>query len=113
MNAEQLASWLAERLPRVSGLNLSPEGTRVSHVLNWGGFVNHSFTIQDGGARYHLKLTGDPDSLRRLERWRGVHELLEERYRAPRLIRWMEFPENRIRGTAVRSLAGPDGKLQR
>lgn len=106
MNSEQLASWLAECLPRVSGLNLSPEGTQVSHVLNWGGFVNHSFTIQDGGTRYHLKLTADPDSLRRLERWRGVHELLEERYRAPRLIRWMEFPEIGFAGLLFDHLQG-------
>jgi len=40
MNTEELAEWLK---PKLGGAN-------VKHILNWGGFVNHSipFTWQTG-----------------------------------------------------------------
>jgi hypothetical protein len=28
----------------------------AQYILNWGGFVNASFTISDGHTTYHLKL---------------------------------------------------------
>ena len=93
MNAEELASWLQHHLP----------AERVTHILNWGGFVNHSFTIRDGNARYHLKLTPAHDS-GRLRRWHDLGSLLSERYRAPRVLRWMEFPEVQLAGLLLEHL---------
>src|SRR2546423_15453443 len=82
MNAEQLAEWLQQRLHM-----------EVRHVLNWGGFVNHSFSLVDGSSRYHLKITNDAGNLIGLQRWRNIHHILEHRYRTPRLLDWMDFPE--------------------
>ncbi len=61
--------------------------------MNLGGFVNFSLSVSDGSARYHLKLTRDLDSIASLQRWLTVHDVLEERYRAPRVIQWIDFSE--------------------
>jgi len=68
VDAEQLSSWLELWLPRISDLNLNPQTIHVRHVLNWGGFVNHSFSVNDGSVRFHLKITNELDSIRRLQR---------------------------------------------
>jgi len=92
-DTDQLASWLAQRLPAVRTLDLNPETIRVRYVLNWGGFVNHSFSIDDGHRRYHLKITRDADNITKLQRWRDMHDLLEARYHAPRLIDWPDLSD--------------------
>jgi len=106
VDAEQLAEWLKQHLPRASGLNLNPRSVRVSHVLNWGGFVNHSFSVDDGSVRYHLKITDDLDSVGKLQTWRKLHDLLERRYRAPALIDWMDFPEIGFAGLLLQQVDG-------
>jgi thiamine kinase-like enzyme len=94
MNAEQLAEWLKSDLPgHEFGRTLNSRSLQVKHVLNWGGFVNHSFTVSDGTTRYHLKLTNDREHVRRLATWRGLHRILDSRYRTPELIDWVDFPE--------------------
>lgn len=64
------------------------------YILNWGGFVNASFTVTDGEKSYHLKLADDSDVLADLQRWQALRGLLEERYHAPAMIDWI-----RLRGT--------------
>lgn len=92
MDADQLASWLESKLPGIPELNLSRD-TRVTHVFNWGGFVNQSFFINDGRKQYHVKLTNDAGITSSLERWSTFHQILESRYRAPKLFRRLVFPE--------------------
>ena len=41
--------------------------------MNWGGFVNHSFTITAGPAKYHLKLSDERDAIEGLRRWHELH----------------------------------------
>jgi aminoglycoside phosphotransferase (APT) family kinase protein len=105
VNAEQLAEWLERNLPRLSRFKHGPCIT-VRHVLNWGGFVNHSFSIDDGSRRYHLKITNDLDSVSKLQSWRKIHHLLELRYKAPELIDWMDFPEIGFAGLLLRHVDG-------
>ena len=100
-----MAAWLEERLPQIPRLNLNPTNTRVRHVLNWGGFVNHSFSIEDGSVRYHLKLTNDLDT-EKFRRWHKLHHLLEQRYRAPEVIDWLEFPEIEFAGLLQKHIDG-------
>ena len=64
---------------------LRPAALTCRAVLNLGGFVNRSFTVDDGRTRLHVKL-GDADSQSELARWAAVHEVLEARYAAPRLL---------------------------
>jgi thiamine kinase-like enzyme len=113
VDAEQLSSWLELWLPRISDLNLNPQAIQVRHVLNWGGFVNHSFSVNDGWVRYHLKITNELDSIRRLQRWNNIHNLLEERYRAPELIRWIDFPEIGFAGLLLQHLDGRTANFDR
>jgi hypothetical protein len=111
LDAEQLAEWLQEHLPQISRLNLNPCHTRVNHVLNWGGFVNQSFSIEDGRVRYHLKITNDFDSAR-LKRWHTVSHVLKERYRAPEIIDWLEFPEIGFAGLLQQQIDGRTANLR-
>ena len=80
---------------RARSVGLDPESLRVEYVLNWGGFVNESFRVIDakGKNAYHLKLASEPDQRAKLRRWRGVHELLESRYRAPRFVEAIAIPD--------------------
>jgi predicted DNA-binding antitoxin AbrB/MazE fold protein len=110
MNVEEMAQWLEQRLPaRVPGHGLSPGTTRVRYVMNWGGFVNHSFHVCDGPARFHLKLSDDGE---RLRAWRDTHEILERRHHAPALIQWVEFPEIGYAGLLQRHVDGATARLQ-
>ncbi len=79
---------------------------QVKHVLNWGGFVNHSFYFTDGSVQYHLKLTNEPENMRRLQAWRSIHHMLERRYRAPELIDWIDFTEIGFGGLVLRHIDG-------
>src|SRR5215831_2087983 len=101
VNAEELAVWLEQRLP--SELDLDAATTRVTHILNWGGFVNHSFFVRDAHRRYHLKLTPSPDSAR-LRQWYELGAILSARYRAPAVLRWIEFPEIALAGLLLEHL---------
>jgi hypothetical protein len=67
-------------------------------ILNWGGFVNLHFELSDGRRAYHLKLSGDPDILAGLRRWRALAPALEARYRAPAIVDWIELPEFQLCG---------------
>jgi len=108
VNAEELAEWLqqhAETFVRRAA-HLDPHYTTVRHVLNWGGFVNHSFTIDDGSKQYHLKITNEQDCVIRLQRWLQMHAILEQRFRAPKLIEWMDFPMIGFAGLLFEHVSG-------
>ena len=106
MNTEQLAEWLGRHLPRITRLNLNPNRIRVSHVFNWGGFVNHSFSVNDGSVKYHLKITDDTESTRKLQLWHKIQQVLERGYRAPEVMEWLDFPEIGFAGLLQRQIDG-------
>ncbi len=93
MEETTLEDRVAEEIAaRADALGLDARRLRVTYVLNWGGFVNRSYHVTDGRAPYHLKLAREPESLARLRRWRGVHELLAARYHAPPIVDWVALP---------------------
>jgi fructosamine-3-kinase len=104
---EQLAAtvnlYFQEGAPEY-GLNAAT--LEVRYVLNWGGFVNHSFTITDGQTAYHLKLAEEKSSQESLRRWAEVHKFLEERYHAPRLVNVIELNKGRYVGLLFEHLTG-------
>ena len=106
MNAEQLEEWLGKHLPQISTLKFDPDRVRVRHVFNWGGFVNHSFSVDDGFAKYHLKITDDVESAGKLQRWHRIQHILHERYRAPEVMDWLDFPEIGFAGLLQRHVDG-------
>ena len=85
---------------------LRPEAISARYILNWGGFVNASFTVGDGERFVHLKLADEEDSLRRLERWRALHEVLEARYRAPQMLGWAAIEKTPFEGPVFEFLPG-------
>lgn len=87
-------------------LGLNPETIQVRYILNWGGFVNASFFIQDGQKTYHLKLADDEESKFRLERWRRFHKRLSEQYRAPRMKGWVKIPHTVFAGPLFEYIPG-------
>src|SRR5262245_28631556 len=102
MNSEELADWLKHNVERrASTLSLNATKVSVRHVLNWGGFVNHSFHVTDGVSRYHLKLARQDDS-KRFDTWLELHRTLEARYRAPELITRVDFSDIGFSGLVFR-----------
>lgn len=73
---------------------LDPEQVQARYILNWGGFVNASFFIQDGQRRYHLKLSADESALDNLAQWVTLNEHLTGRYHAPRMLDYVEIPRS-------------------
>ena len=88
-----LPLMLAALSARAPALGLAAGSLSVEYVLNWGGFVNHSFRATDGHATRHVKLATEPEMRAGLQRWRAVHDLLEQRYHAPRMLGWIDVPE--------------------
>jgi thiamine kinase-like enzyme len=110
MDVEEIARWLERRLPeQAQGSALTPGKTRVRYVMNWGGFVNHSFHVFDGPTRFHLKLADDAD---RFRVWRDTHQILEDRYHAPALVRWVEFAEIGYAGFLQQHVDGATSSFQ-
>jgi len=87
-------------------LKLNPNRIRVSHVFNWGGFVNHSFSVDDGSVKYHLKITNDAESARKLQLWHKIQHVLERGYRAPEVMGWLDFSEIGFAGLLQRHIDG-------
>lgn len=96
-------AWFRERAER---FGLRAGAVEARYILNWGGFVNASFTITDGETFYHLKLADDDWSQSGLARWRDLAGLLSTRYHAPRIIEWVEIPGTPFVGPLFEYIAG-------
>lgn len=76
------------------------------YILNWGGFVNASFTVSDGKQKYHLKLADDEDSVESIKRWYQMGHILHNRYRAPHIIDWIRLPKSPFQGMLLAYFEG-------
>ena len=68
--------------------------------------MNHSFSVDDGSVKYHLKITNDAESARKLQRWHKIQHVLERGYRAPAVIDWIDFAEIGFTGLLQRQIDG-------
>jgi aminoglycoside phosphotransferase (APT) family kinase protein len=71
-------------------LGLDASALAIDPVLNWGGFVNRSFRLSDGRTTLLVKLASSSGARSDLERWRQLAGILAERYRAPRMVGWID-----------------------
>ncbi len=91
---------------RAGQYGLDPAALEARYILNWGGFVNASFTITDGRQSYHLKLADEEESQERLELWSYFSPHLVEKYHAPRVLDWIEIPRTPFAGLLFEHLPG-------
>ena len=68
--------------------------------------MNHSFTITDGALSCHLKLAELDKCRDALRRWATLHELLEQRHHAPRMLRWISVPDTGCEGMLFEHIDG-------
>ena len=73
-----------------TAFQLDASALRVSYVLNWGGFINHSFQVSDGRTRLHLKLATSTAAQNALRRW-YQHSAILQKYHAPRVLSWIDL----------------------
>ena len=92
--------------PAAAAYGLDAERLRADYVLNWGGFVNHSFRVSDGARALHVKLSGVAEDQAALARWRSLRALLEERYHAPPMLGWLTLPDTPFAGPVFAALDG-------
>ncbi len=90
---------------------LDPASIEARYILNWGGFVNASFLLTDGKQTFHLKLADDEDALAGLERWEAFHQVLSERYHAPRMLDWVKIPRTPFEGAIFEFVPGQPADL--
>ena len=96
---ESLAEKVCAQLAALDDLQLAGESElHATRILNWGGFVNHSFKVSVGELTFHVKLADDPDTLRGLERWRRLSGTLSGRFAAPVMRGWIEVPGTSLSG---------------
>ncbi len=87
MKLDLLQSNLHQQLiEHATQLNLDAGAMKLSYVLNWGGFVNASFSLTDGNHNFHIKVSQSAESDESLRRWCKVHHLLELNYHAPKIL---------------------------
>ena len=89
--ASELETAVTEFFRReATSFQLDASALRVSYVLNWGGFVNHSFQVSDGRTRLHLKLATTAAAQNSLRRWHQHDDTLRK-YHAPPIISWIDL----------------------
>lgn len=86
--------------------DLRADDVRADYVLNWGGFVNHSFRITDGRTKLHVKLANEADILQSLRRWQRLRAILEARYHAPKLLGGIVLDRVGLEGAVFQWIAG-------
>jgi len=96
---------------RAANYGLLAGAVEARYILNWGGFVNASFTVTDGHTTYHLKLADEDYVLDGLRRWRSLRELLEERYHAPPMLDWVRLRGTGFEGPLFEHIQGQPGDL--
>ena len=107
MNPEQLA-----RLVKAHFQDLAPRYGMSSPTVTveyrfYGGSVHRRhFTISDGAAAYYLKLADAPRHLAGLRKWHSLREILHERYRAPRIVDWVDIPGTDFSGLLCEHIPG-------
>lgn len=107
MDVDRLRDHVHEHVrANAADFGVRADSVRVEYVLNWGGFVNHSFHVHDGRRRLHLKLSGDAENQAKLRRWARVHRHLEAHYHAPPLLSWIEIPEAGHAGLVFEHVGG-------
>ncbi|MBS2003760.1 MAG: aminoglycoside phosphotransferase family protein [Cyanobacteria bacterium SZAS LIN-5] len=94
MNLDSLRSSLQQQLiEQANRLELNRDTIELNYVLNWGGFVNASFTATDGRKTFHIKVSQSQESDESLRRWCNVHRPLEQKYHAPKILLNMQLHE--------------------
>ena len=100
----ELGPRIVEALqPQADRFGLDGATLRADRILNWGGFVAHSFTVSDGKRSVHLKLATEQGDMRR---WLAVHPILERDYRAPRVLAWFDVPDTPFGGLMFEHIDG-------
>jgi hypothetical protein len=97
---EQVLSYLRREAGRF-GLDAGPLSAR--RVLNWGGFVSHSYRVGDGRRSVHVKLATDQDGIRR---WFSVRDRLAGAYHTPPVLAWVDLPGTPYGGLVFEHLDG-------
>jgi aminoglycoside phosphotransferase (APT) family kinase protein len=92
LNADRLAEVLRADLPALAPELKLETPLDVAYVPNLGGLVNANFTVTTPSRAYHLKLAADADSKQQLRNWQRVGAQLADRYRAPRMLGWIDVP---------------------
>ena len=112
MGPEQLAQLVKDHFdglaPRygLQGSAMSVE--RLSHA---GRIQRRALTISDGEIKYHLKLAYSPDHIGKLRKWHGLNQALHERYRAPRIVDWIDIPDTGFSGLLCEYFPGRPADL--
>jgi thiamine kinase-like enzyme len=107
LNVTEIGAYVRAYFVENAGtFGLRPETLEARYVLNRGGFVNHSYTITDGACAYHLKLAEDEWCQSALRRWHALRDILESRYRAPKIVGWVDLPETDCCGALFEQIDG-------
>lgn len=96
---------------RADCLFIEPSRLRVNPILNWGGFVNASFTATDDCHTLHVKVATEPEMVACLRQWLTVHEQLTAAYHAPRLLDSFVLPEEEGMAVVFAHIAGSSPTL--
>lgn len=85
---------------------MNGELVRASHLLNPDDFAHRYFLVTDGDSTLRLKLAKGDEQKTRLRQWQEVQPILEEHYRAPRLLGWVELPGTDYAGLLFKNIEG-------
>ncbi|HET7560703.1 MAG TPA: aminoglycoside phosphotransferase family protein [Limnochordia bacterium] len=92
--------------PQAARFGLDQKRISARYVLNWGGFVNPSFTLSDGARRLHLKLVRGEEDRSALRRWHHLAAHLRLHYGAPQVLGWFELPDSEWGGLLFEHVDG-------
>ncbi len=112
MNPEQLGKLVKAHFDaHAPRYGLEGRGVTVEYRFYGGSLQKRHFTISEGAAAYHLKLADAPRRLAGLRKWHNLRDILHERYRAPRILDWIDIPDTGYGGLLCEHIPGHPADL--
>ena len=107
MEPQQLAPLIDAHFKRLAPrYGLQGKDVTVEYRYYGGSLERRHYAISDGEAAYHLKLAHIPDHLAKLRKWHSLGQALHERYRAPRIVDWIDVPDTDFSGLLFEHIHG-------
>ena len=107
MNETELTERIASHFRKhADEFGMKGERVQTCSLPNSQDFAPITFLISDSLSAAYLILAKDADQKKQLLKWKKCHPILEECYRAPRILQWIDLNKTDYSGLLLQNIDG-------